>query len=137
MLIILAAAAIASRRYLLERSGGTVECALRLPANAGRGVSACFPTSTTHCAGTARSACCSARAHLPPARAQRDLPPSRGPVEAVALGTERIVVEVAVSDASGADAGEHVELAMTDQALTGFLAWLEASPPGSHLGDFS
>ena len=26
---------------------------------------------------------------------------------------------------------------MSDAALTGFLAWLEASPPGSHLADFS
>jgi len=26
---------------------------------------------------------------------------------------------------------------MTEQALTGFLAWLEASPPGSYLGDFT
>jgi len=24
---------------------------------------------------------------------------------------------------------------MTEEALTGFLAWLEASPPGSHLSD--
>ncbi len=39
-------------------------------------------------------------------------------------------------DSDGGDAetaDDHVELAMTEQALTGFLAWLEASPPGSHL----
>ena len=36
-----------------------------------------------------------------------------------------------------ARAREHVELAMTEQALTGFLAWLEASPPGSHLQDIA
>ena len=64
------------------------------------------------------------------------------PSEAVALGTDRVVVEVAVgpsSEIQGAagTSAEHVELAMTDQALTGFLAWLEASPPGSHLNDFS
>ena len=35
VLIVLAAAALASRRYLLERSGGTVECALRSPAGRG------------------------------------------------------------------------------------------------------
>ncbi|HTQ91751.1 MAG TPA: DUF2550 family protein [Streptosporangiaceae bacterium] len=27
-----------------------------------------------------------------------------------------------------------VELAMGEAALTGLLAWLEAAPPGSHLG---
>ena len=32
---------------------------------------------------------------------------------------------------------DHVELAMTEEALTGFLAWLEASPPGSHLQDIA
>jgi hypothetical protein len=68
------------------------------------------------------------------------------PSEAVTLGTERIVVEVSVkpaADSAGslvsanAESAENVELAMTEQALTGFLAWLEASPPGSHLGDFT
>jgi len=62
------------------------------------------------------------------------------PSEAVTLGTERIVAEVSVKptvDSSGSLAGSTVELAMTEQALTGFLAWLEASPPGSHLSDFT
>ena len=62
------------------------------------------------------------------------------PSETVTLGTDRIVVEVSAkppADASGSRPGESVELAMTEQALTGFLAWLEASPPGSYLGDLS
>jgi hypothetical protein len=37
----------------------------------------------------------------------------------------------------GADPPSHVELAMSESALTGFLAWLEASPPGSHLQDIA
>jgi hypothetical protein len=32
------------------------------------------------------------------------------------------------------DPGGTVELAMGEEALTGLLAWLEAAPPGSHLG---
>jgi hypothetical protein len=52
--------------------------------------------------------------------------------EAAALGADRLVVEV--STGSG-DA--RVELAMSEEALTGFLAWLEASPPGSHLADIA
>ena len=40
------------------------------------------------------------------------------------------------SDPSGPPDGGHWQLAMSDAALTGFLAWLEASPPGSHLADF-
>jgi hypothetical protein len=52
-------------------------------------------------------------------------------LEATALGPDRIVIEIR------SDLSEHVELAMTDQALTGFLAWLEASPPGSHLEEIA
>jgi hypothetical protein len=61
--------------------------------------------------------------------------------EAVVLGADRIVVELATGAGAagpGSPAGEdaqRVELAMTEQALTGFLAWIEAAPPGSHLGE--
>ena len=40
-------------------------------------------------------------------------------------------------DGHAESADDHVELAMTEEALTGFLAWLEASPPGSHLQDIA
>jgi hypothetical protein len=140
VLIILAAAALAIRRYLLERSGGTVDCALRSPARSGTwrfgvllyahdslqwyGALGILlrPEHTFH----RRSLSVVSRRPAEPA-------------EAVTLGDDRIVVEVSVkpaADASGSPAGSHVELALTEQALTGFLAWLEASPPGSHLGDF-
>jgi hypothetical protein len=77
--------------------------------------------------------------------------------EVAALGAGRIVVEVTdrpAADASGAtdasgitgtsgasgvpgsSGGGNWQLAMSDAALTGFLSWLEASPPGSHLADF-
>jgi hypothetical protein len=140
-LLFLAAAVLASRRYLLERSGGTVDCALRSPAGSG-----------AWRLGVLSYAHDSLRWHgalgvlLRPERifhrrsvrviSQRPAEPS----EAVALGAERIVVEVSVkpaADSSGFLADSHVELAMTEQALTGFLAWLEASPPGSHLGDYT
>ena len=104
VLIVLAAAALASRRYLLERSGGTVECALRRPPGRARGGSACCPTSMTRCAGTARSACCSGPSYVFHRRAlsvvsRRPADPS----ETVTLGTDRIVVEV--RQARGRDSG--------------------------------
>ena len=141
VLVFLAAAVLASRRYLLERSGGTVDCALRSPAGSG-----------AWRLGVLSYAHDSVRWHgalgvlLRPEYTfhRRSLSvTSRRPAEsseAVTLGTERIVVEVAVKPAAGSLgslADDHVEFAMTDQALTGFLAWLEASPPGSHLGDFT
>ena len=46
------------------------------------------------------------------------------------LGVGR-VVELSTGDS------DNVELAMTEEALTGFLSWLEASPPGSHLADMA
>jgi hypothetical protein len=137
VLIILAAAALASRRYLLERSGGTVDCALRWPAKSGAGRLGVLSYQHDSLCWYGALGVLLRPEHIFHRRAldvisRRPADPS----EAVALGADRIVVEVATSDASGSG-GEHVELAMTDQALTGFLAWLEASPPGSYLGDFS
>jgi Protein of unknown function (DUF2550) len=130
LFVFVTAAALASRRYLLERGGGTVECGLRVPAQRGawrlgvasyRGDELCWygaldvrfrPEQVFH----RRSlTVLSRRASLSG--------------ETSVLGPEHIVVELSTS---GAD---NVELAMTEEALTGFLAWLEASPPGSHLSD--
>ena len=140
VLVFLAAAVLASRRYLLERSGGTVECALRIPV--GSGAWRLGVLSYQHDSLSWHGAL---GVLLRPEREfhRRSLSVvSRRPAEpseTVTLGADRIVVEVRVkpaADEPASPSGELVELAMTDQALTGFLAWLEASPPGSHLGDF-
>ena len=143
VLIVLAAAVLASRRYLLERSGGTVECALRRPAGQGGwrlGVLSYHHDSLRwHGAlGVLLRPEYSFHRRALTVASRRPA----GPGETTAIGPGRIVVEVSVGpvpDIPGApgDPDEHVDLAMTDQALTGFLAWLEASPPGSHLSDFS
>jgi hypothetical protein len=76
--------------------------------------------------------------------------------EAVSLGHGMIVLECRLGDSGpfgdvgplgdraalgdgaasgeGAAKGGTVELALPQSALTGLLAWLEAAPPGSHLG---
>jgi hypothetical protein len=140
-LIVTAAVALATRRYLLERTGGTVECALRRPAAVGNwrlGLLS-FQRDELYWYGAL------ALLYRPEQVFQRRALTvvSRRPAalaESSALGADRIVVEVSVkppTDASGSQAGEHLELAMSDSALTGFLAWLESSPPGSHLEDFA
>jgi hypothetical protein len=140
-LIVLAAAALASRRYLLERNGGTVDCALRISAGTGSWRLGVLSYQHDSLRWHEALGLLLRPEHVFHRRSLAVV--SRRPVgqsETVALGTDRIIVEVSVkppADASGAPAGEHVELAMTDQALTGFLAWLEASPPGSYLGDFT
>jgi hypothetical protein len=141
VLVVLAAVVLASRRYLLERSGGTVECALRQPAAAGGwrlGVLS-YQHDSLRWHGALGvllrpEYVFHRRALSVVSRRPAD------PAEDVVLGADRIVVEVSVkqpADGSGSQPGEFVELAMGEQALTGFLAWLEAAPPGSHLGDFS
>ena len=141
LLVVLAAVLLASRRYLLERSGGTIECALRTPV--GSGAWRLGVLSYQHDSLSWHGAL---GVLLRPEREfhRRSLSVvSRRPAEpseTVTLGADRIVVEVRVkpaADEPASPSGELVELAMTDQALTGFLAWLEASPPGSHLGDFT
>jgi len=140
-LIVAAAAALATRRFLLERNGGTVECALRRPARTGNWRLGLLSYQ--------RDELCwygALGVLLRPEQVlhRRGLTVvSRRPgglAESAALGADRIVVEVAAkppADASGSPGGEHVELAMSEEAVTGFLAWLEASPPGSHLSDFA
>jgi hypothetical protein len=141
VLILLAAAALASRRYLLERSGGTVECALRLPAESGTWRLGVLSYQHDSLRWHGALGLLLRPEHVFHRRALSVV--SRRPAEpseAVTIGADRIVVEVAAEPtADGPDplSGKHAELAMTEQALTGFLAWLEASPPGSYLGDLS
>jgi hypothetical protein len=143
VLVVLAATALAARRFLLERGGGTVECGLRSPAGQGawrlgvasyQGDELCWydalgvllrPEHVLH------------RRSLTVLSRRPSLPS-----EAATFGPQRVVIEVWTQPAPESadehvEAHEHLELAMTEEALTGFLAWLEASPPGSHLQDIA
>jgi hypothetical protein len=132
LLMVLAGIGIAARRVVLERGGGTVECGLRRLAEDG---------SWQHWhLGVARYQRDELRWHqifgvlLRPdaVLARRGLPvvSRRRPdaAEMVSLGPETVIVECAEGPSA-----RPVELAMGEAALTGFLAWLEAAPPGSHL----
>ena len=146
VLVVLAATVLAARRFLLERGGGTVECGLRRPAGRGAwrlGVASyqqdelCWYDALgvllrpEHVFHRRSLTVLSRRASLPS--------------EEATLGPQRVIIEVLTQPAlkpaepgsSAESGGEHVELAMTEEALTGFLAWLEASPPGSHLQDIA
>jgi len=148
VLIVLAAVALASRRYLLERSGGTVDCALRAPVGTGAwrlGVLS-YQHDSLRWYG-ALSVLLRPEYVFHRRALSVDSRRPEEPAETATLGTDRIVVTISVKPhpddsaapsvtPSPAQPAEQVELAMTDQALTGFLAWLEASPPGSHLGEY-
>jgi hypothetical protein len=137
VLIVLAAAVLAFRRYLLERSGGTVDCALRSPpgTSAWRLGVLSYQHDSLRWYGAISVLLRPEYVFHRRALSVVSRRPAE-PAEAVALGADRLVVEVSVKP-SGSSPDQTVELAMTEQALTGFLAWLEASPPGSHLGDFA
>jgi hypothetical protein len=155
VLLVVAAVVLATRRFLLERSGGTVECALRRLDSSGEPDHVGLPWHGLGHGGWRLGVLSYQRDELywygalgvllrPEQVFQRRglAVVSRRPAdeaEVAALGAGRIVVEVAAkppADASGSPDGGRWQLAMSDAALTGFLAWLEASPPGSHLADF-
>jgi hypothetical protein len=126
----LAAVAVATRRALIERGGGTVDCGLRRPGedHAWRlGVASYQPDEL--------------RWHqvfgllLRPDESfpRRTLTVvSRRPPDSAemnSLGPDMIVVECQAGERA-----EPMELAMSESALTGFLAWLEATPPATTVG---
>ena len=139
LLVVLVAAAIglAVRRLRLGRSGGTVECGLRSSeARPWRLGLAAYQTDSLHwysafglrmrpnevfCRSTLSVL------HRRPA----------AQTEAVSIGAGTVVLECQASGprprqlpAATGPAPRIVELAMSQEALTGFLAWLEATPPG-------
>jgi Protein of unknown function (DUF2550) len=148
VLLVVAAAGIATRRFLLERRGATVECGLRKSRGSWRLGVASYRLDEFCWFGVFGISMRPDEAFC-----RRDLavvsrrPPTQAEVSI--LGPGRIVVECQLGEGGGASpagvsseggrAGQDqperaVELAMAESALTGLLAWLEAAPPGSHLG---
>jgi len=129
IILILAAVGIAARRFLLERGGGTVECGLRRSPNGPwrLGV-ASYQLEELNWFGalglTMRPDVVFPRRDL--TVVSRRLPTD---AEAASLGPGMVVVECKVGEDTGT-----IELALGEEALTGLLSWLEAAPPGSHLG---
>lgn len=132
IILILAAAGIAARRFLLERGGGTVECGLRKEGGPWRLGVASYQREELCWFGIFGL---SLRPHEVFPRRDLTVVSRRLPsdAEAATLGPGMIVVECKLGSAGGPGGGT-VELAMGEAALTGLLAWLEAAPPGSHLG---
>jgi hypothetical protein len=138
---VIAAVGLASRRILLGRTGGTVECSLRASEAAvwRLGLAAYHPDQLHWYSAFGlrlrpnevfdrRSL--SVLTRRPAAQA-----------EAVSIGAGTVVVECQAgrdfADLSDTTAVPRtVELAMSQEALTGFLAWLESAAPG-HLSGLS
>jgi len=126
LVLVLIATGIAGRRFLLERGGGTVDCGLRRAEGAWRpGVAAYsgdqFRWYHQFSVVLRPQAILERRTLIVASRRMAT------PAESSALGPGLFVVECK------AGPGNSVELAMTEAALTGFLSWLEAAPPGSYM----
>jgi uncharacterized protein DUF2550 len=118
---------VSVRRWLFERAGGTVECSLRTVAPAG--------TPGVWRLGIGRYKGDELHWHriFGLRTRPRQVIHRRGLVvagrripegdEAAALAPAAFIIELRDGDVT-------VELAMSAAALTGFLAWLEAAPPG-------
>ena len=150
IILVLAAVGIAARRFLLERGGGTVECGLRSPNGSWRLGVASYQREELCWFGALGV---SLRPDVVFPRRDLTVVSRRPPTdaEAASLGPGMVVVECRLAGDSESPgpvlAGmpgpvlartpgrrRTVELAMGEAALTGLLAWLEAAPPGSHLG---
>ena len=126
IIVVLAAVGLAMRRILLDRRGGTVECGLRRPAGTWRLGVAAYEADELRwydAVGVLLSPEEVLERRTLSVLARREAYPA----ETALLGPGKVVVTCRVGEAP-----ETVELAMGEAALTGFLAWLEAAPPGSY-----
>lgn len=126
--VVLGLVAMAVRRQTLRRRGATFDCSLRLRTRKhGQG----WVFGIARYSGDALKWYRVFSLSLRPKRVvfRRELVvrgrrAPRGP-EAMALLAGAQIVECGVD-------GRAVEFAMSQDALTGFLAWLESAPPGHH-----
>ena len=119
---------LALRRRLITRRGGTFDCSLRFGEGAhGKG----WVLGVGRYAGDAlewyRVFSYSTRPRRVLSRGQLQVVDRREPTGIESFSLLAGAVVVTCRDGSGA-----VELAMSSQAATGFLSWLESAPPGVH-----
>lgn len=128
------------RRRLIQRSGGTFDCSLRPapPEDADPAAAGAGPSGKGWVYGVARYSGDRVewfRVFSYAFRPRRVL--ERPAIEVLGRRDPQGSEELALlSDAvvlTCAHRGTRLELAMSDDALTGFLAWLEAAPPGQRV----
>jgi hypothetical protein len=129
VLVVLAAAFPTGRRMFLQRPVGTFACSVRVgPAANGKGWAYGVGRYHGDRVEWFRIRSLSPRPRHVFARRDLQLRSRRVPraEEMHWIPASAMVVECAL-------AGTVVELAMSADALTGFLSWMEAAPPGQHL----
>lgn len=124
--------AFASRRRWIAREGGTFDCSLRLSArhadaHAGRGWALGLGRYVGDELQWFRVFSLSLRPKRVLNRRRLEAIRHRRPVgnEPLVTYAGHVIVDLVTDD------GHPVELAMTEDALTGLLAWMESAPPGT------
>jgi hypothetical protein len=122
----------ASRRHWITREGGTFDCSMRLTArhaepHAGRGWALGLGRYVGDELQWFRVFSLSLRPKRVLNRRRLEAVRHRRPVgnEPLVTYAGHVIVDLVT------DTGQPVELAMTEDALTGLLAWLEAAAPGT------
>ncbi|AJT64367.1 DUF2550 domain-containing protein [Streptomyces chattanoogensis] len=137
VLVLLGLFVFGLRRRLIQRSGGTFDCSLRwnVPDSAEKGAD---PSGKGWIYGVARyngDRIEWFRVFSYAPRPRRIL--ERASIEVLQRRTPQGEEELALlSDSivlACSHRGTRLELAMSEDALTGFLAWLEAAPPGQRV----
>jgi hypothetical protein len=126
---VLALVSISARRRFLSRSGGAIEVSFRLrPRTQGRGWVLGVGRFVGDDLQWFRVFSLSTRPRRTLSRRDLQVKERRAPKgpEALALLKGAEVIELV-------SVGQRVEIALDASAMTGFLAWLEARPPGATL----
>lgn len=121
---------LVARRWLLSRNGGTFELSVRLRAEKeGRGWALGIGRYRGEQLEWFRIFSVSARPKLAWQRSELEFSSPRTPAaaERAAMYAGHLIVE-------GRSSHGRTEMAMSKNALTGLLSWLEAGPPGQRAG---
>ena len=133
LLVVLAAFGLLVRRTLLRRQGAALPCALRIGAvRPGHGWHLGIMRYTPQQLQWFRIFSAAPHPKLALMRRRIEIVGRRQPggfeLHSIPQGAVVIRGAAVTSDGEPVD----LELAMGERALTGFLAWLESSPPGAH-----
>ena len=125
---LVAVAVLAVRRRVITRRGGTFDCSLRLrPARSGKGWALGIGRYSGDSLEWYRVFSFAARPRRIMARRELEIVDRRVPEGAEVFSLLSGAVIVRCREGSGS--GSILEFAMGEDALTGFLSWLEAAPP--------
>ena len=129
VVVLLGLAVLAVRRRVITRRGGTFDCSLRLrPARSGKGWALGIGRYSGDTLEWYRVFSYATRPRRVMARRELEIVDRRVPegTEVFSLLSGAVIVRCR----EGSDSGSILEFAMGEDALTGFLSWLEATPPG-------